>query len=214
MIDAPSPRLAPPHKLYPGFLPEDECAALLASAIASHAAFAPTKITTGLDLALRVSSGLQNFGALQESFQARAKRCLPEWLAALGVPAFTPRAIELGMVAHGDGAFFAPHSDLLRDGETTGPSVRILSAVYYFHKEPKGFTGGELRLQYIDATGPGARSVSIVPENNLLVIFPSWLTHEVTRVSCPSGAFDASRFSINCWIHRATTSASHSGEPG
>jgi SM-20-related protein len=77
---------------------------------------------------------------------------------------------------------------------------------------PRPFTGGELRLYgFPKWATPGERAtplpyVDIEPETDTLVIFPSWLRHEVRPVRVPSGAWSHSRFTINCWIHRASGS--------
>jgi Rps23 Pro-64 3,4-dihydroxylase Tpa1-like proline 4-hydroxylase len=74
----------------------------------------------------------------------------------------------------------------------------VLSGVYYFHRRPRAFTGGELRLY---AIGDPDRFVDIEPTHNTLLVFPSWAPHEVRPVSCPTGQFMDSRFAINCWLH-------------
>jgi Rps23 Pro-64 3,4-dihydroxylase Tpa1-like proline 4-hydroxylase len=81
--------------------------------------------------------------------------------------------------------------------------------VYYFHRKPKAFFGGQLRLYplikaeagaYVDAEA-GAY-VDIEPQSDSVVFFPSWFPHEVLPVHCESGAFADGRFSINCWCHK------------
>jgi Rps23 Pro-64 3,4-dihydroxylase Tpa1-like proline 4-hydroxylase len=76
----------------------------------------------------------------------------------------------------------------------------VLSGVYYFHRLPKPFSGGALRLH---AIGDESRFADIEPACDTLVVFPAWAPHEVLPVRCPSGAFMDSRFSINCWAYRA-----------
>ena len=60
------------------------------------------------------------------------------------------------MVAHGDKAFFSRHEDTVMRPEMT--SYRTLSAVYYFHRQPKSFSGGVLRL-YAFAAKEGPSSI-------------------------------------------------------
>ena len=83
---------------------------------------------------------------------------------------------------------------------------RVISAVYYFYREPKGFSGGALRLYRFgaDAQDPAADAGSIAfePRQNSLVCFPSWAKHKVEAVSCPSGKFEDYRFGLNCWFCR------------
>jgi Rps23 Pro-64 3,4-dihydroxylase Tpa1-like proline 4-hydroxylase len=50
----------------------------------------------------------------------------------------------------------------------------ILTYLYWCHKEPKKFEGGDLILPEIDE--------GITYKNNRLVIFPSWRLHEVTPI--------------------------------
>ena len=107
--------------------------------------------------------------------------------------------LELQLVAHHDGAFYKRHIDTQTASDRK--NIRVLSGVYYFHAEPKPFSGGALRLYAIggdDATD----FVDIEPQRNSLLVFPSWAPHEVRTVSCPSKQFSDSRFAINCWIHR------------
>jgi Rps23 Pro-64 3,4-dihydroxylase Tpa1-like proline 4-hydroxylase len=74
----------------------------------------------------------------------------------------------------------------------------VLSGVYYFHRRPKAFAGGELRLH---AIGDPDRFVDIEPVHNALLVFPAWAPHEVRPISCPSGAFVDARFAVNCWFY-------------
>ena len=50
----------------------------------------------------------------------------------------------------------------------------ILTYLYWCHKEPKKFEGGDLILSELDE--------GITYKNNRLVIFPSWRLHEVTPI--------------------------------
>jgi Rps23 Pro-64 3,4-dihydroxylase Tpa1-like proline 4-hydroxylase len=103
--------------------------------------------------------------------------------------------IELQIAAHGNGAFFRRHNDSLKGWNMN----RVISAVYYFHRQPCAFSGGALRLYPL--TGEG--HVDVEPAHNRLVVFPSFVQHEVLPVACPSGDFMDSRFAVNCWFRRA-----------
>jgi len=48
----------------------------------------------------------------------------------------------------------------------------------------------------------------IEPAQNRLVVFPSFVRHEVRKISCPSHDFADSRFSINCWLRKEKCDAS------
>lgn len=104
------------------------------------------------------------------------------------------------MVAHGDGAFFTEHCDTVVDGRKLAVS-RIISAVYYFHRLPKSFSGGVLRIYPLTGREKSDAFVEVEPLNDTLVFFPSWFPHEVLPVSCPTGQFEDSRFAINCWVY-------------
>ena len=94
-------------------------------------------------------------------------------------------------------------------GDARGTQDRLLSAVYYFHREPKRFTGGQLRLHRStpddDPSDPEpirnpADQIDIEPKRNSLLVFPSWASHEVLPVDCPSSRFEDHRFAVNIWL--------------
>src|SRR5262249_9445034 len=104
--------------------------------------------------------------------------------------------------ASNDGDFFHFHSD----NASERVSSRYLTFVYFFHREPQQFEGGELRIH--DARLAGESYVSegsyqpIVPRQNQIVFFPCELMHEITPVECPSRLFADSRFTVNGWLRR------------
>jgi Rps23 Pro-64 3,4-dihydroxylase Tpa1-like proline 4-hydroxylase len=115
---------------------------------------------------------------------------------------FEVREIELQLTASNDGEWFKPHRD-----SGHGPvRSRELTFVYYCHREPRAFAGGELLMfgPYDDASDPRAqeRCISLSPAQNSIVFFPSHYLHEVRPVSCPSRQFAASRLTYNGWLHR------------
>jgi Rps23 Pro-64 3,4-dihydroxylase Tpa1-like proline 4-hydroxylase len=121
-------------------------------------------------------------------------------IAQLRVSTFEMAGIEIQLVAHGDGAFYKPHIDTRTGPESDLSTVRVLSGVYYFHAEPKAFSGGALRLYDFAFGAHEPRFVDIEPERNTFVAFPSWARHEVLPVSCPTRQFIDSRFAVNCWV--------------
>jgi Rps23 Pro-64 3,4-dihydroxylase Tpa1-like proline 4-hydroxylase len=70
----------------------------------------------------------------------RVRSVLPDVCAALGSRIFAPARFETELVAHGDGAFFARHTDTIVKSKARR-SHRMISMVYYFHSAPKAFTG-------------------------------------------------------------------------
>jgi SM-20-related protein len=122
----------------------------------------------------------------------------PEIIAELGLPESVPGHVEMQMTSHNDGEHYKLHSD----NNSAATRKRLLTYVYYFHKIPKSFTGGNLLIYGgRDYRDPGPVVETIVPENDMIVFFDSSLLHEVDDVSCPSKEFDDGRFTINGWIH-------------
>lgn len=189
-----------PHVVRRNFLPEDMVAALLEYAVLHEADFAPTKVGRNkLDPTFRVSARLRQLGAFGEIIESKILAMLPSLIDELRVTSFQAGRLGTELVAHGDGAFYKRHIDTQTAPDRDVTRSRALSAVYYFHAEPKAFSGGALRLYGI---GAGAGFVDIEPIRNSLLVFPSWAPHEVMPVHCPSRRFADSRFAINCWIHR------------
>jgi Rps23 Pro-64 3,4-dihydroxylase Tpa1-like proline 4-hydroxylase len=119
---------------------------------------------------------------------------------ALGLPSFPITQIEMQITASNEGDYFRRHTD-----NTHALLVgRHLTYVYFFHREPKRFRGGRLRLYdtSIDAGQPvcGQASIDIEPVQNSVVFFPSHMFHEVETVHCPTRDFVDSRFTINGWF--------------
>ena len=198
------PPLMPPYRTYRGFLDSDTHARLLAWAIENEVKFEPTLVDVGKrDLAKRISLGVRDFGPMKALLRQRLLDLVPALIRDLRVTPFEPSKVELELVAHNDGAFFKRHIDtFVGDERRAMASDRLLSAVYYFHAEPKAFSGGALRLYPLAEKEDESNFADVQPEQNTLLAFPSWASHEVLPVSCPSRRFSDSRFAVNCWVHR------------
>jgi Rps23 Pro-64 3,4-dihydroxylase Tpa1-like proline 4-hydroxylase len=127
---------------------------------------------------------------------------LPDILQQLNHPTFDVSQVEMQLTAHNDGCFYKIHND--SGSEKT--ATRTITYVYYFHQEPKNFSGGELRLYETElkagvATTNGQYK-TIEPKNNSIVFFDSRCKHEVMPVKCPSQKFEDSRFTLNGWLRR------------
>lgn len=200
-------RILPPYSVRRDFLPPQLVADLLAFAEAHEAEFEPAKVGSreeqAVNPAVRISSRIRKFDPLRGEVARRVRPLAGELAAELKVKPFETAAMELELVAHNDGAFYNPHIDLV---QSIGPqaTMRVLSGVYYFHARPKAFEGGALRLLEIGNLSESRGFVDIEPADNTLVFFPSWMPHEVRKVSCPSRRFLDSRFAINCWFHKAS----------
>ncbi len=150
----------------------------------------------------RRSRVFMDAGRHQEIILDRIRGVLPQVLEGLGMEEFPVTRAEVQITASNDGDFFRAHSD---DADATIAS-RHLTFVYFFHREPRQFEGGELRLHDLPWTAEDqvrARSYHAVsPRQNQIVFFPSSLLHEITPVACASRAFADSRFTLNGWLHK------------
>jgi len=200
----------PPSHVYADFLAPAERARMLEWALANEANFTVSRIFGDVVNPRRVSRSLTDLGPMREVLKARARALLPGAFADTGTPPFDVASLELEMVAYGDGARFAPHSDMpigprrrSLGEEERGSINRRLSGVYYFHREPKGFTGGALLLHRFGSEGGPGDRVEIAPVQNSFVLFPSWVVHEVAPVLCPTNDFADHRFAVNIWLRKA-----------
>jgi SM-20-related protein len=203
-----------PHIVFHDVLGAQKVASLLRHVQAHEQDFVPApsrqRGVAGqrIDEAQRKCLLLGALGEFRAPFQAFVRSIAPQALARLGLiePHVEPKEFQIS--AHRDGGHFVTHVDTVDDLAR----VRVLSCVYYFSATPRRFSGGELRLHgFPVAPGGSGRAapstVDIAPEPDTLVVFPSWLSHEVRPVRVPSGAFADSRFAIYCWFHRAAPAA-------
>jgi SM-20-related protein len=150
----------------------------------------------------RSSRVLMDLGKYQDVMLDRIKTALPQVLGKLGMEEFTIAGVEAQVTASNEGDFFHFHSD---NGSERVAS-RYLTFVYFFHSEPRGFEGGELRIH--DARLEKGEYVSkgtyqtIIPQQNQIVFFPCEVLHEITPVKCASRLFRDSRFTLNGWLRR------------
>lgn len=150
----------------------------------------------------RRSRVLMDLAHHQDLMLARIKAVLPQVLDTLGMEEFAIADVEAQVTASNDGDFFHFHSDNGSDRVAS----RHVTFVYFFHREPRQFEGGELRIH--DARLENSTYVSegsyqtIVPQQNQIIFFPCELLHEITPVNCASQRFADSRFTLNGWLRR------------
>ncbi|WP_189095662.1 2OG-Fe(II) oxygenase [Streptomyces kronopolitis] len=109
-----------------------------------------------------------------------------------------------GLISYNDGDFYAPHQDSTPEFHPE----RMLKFVYFVHRTPRPFTGGELRVFDIALPLHTEGSVSWEdrtwrdwePEHDSIVFFRPSAWHEVRKVSCPTKQPEDSRFAINGWL--------------
>jgi hypothetical protein len=190
-----------PFRIHRDFLARGQPAAMLAWALDNRARFRPAMLKSGLvDLQVRHALCLRDLGPLGPILSGCVTGLVPQLVRDLPLTPFTVGALEMELVAYNDGAHFAVHTDTYT-GERGRRGDRVLSGVYYFHREPKMFSGGALRLHKL---GESSGSFpDIAPEQNSFVAFHSWWPHEVLPVACPSRDFADSRFAVNVWVYRS-----------
>ncbi|HSS98770.1 MAG TPA: 2OG-Fe(II) oxygenase [Terriglobales bacterium] len=162
-------------------------------------------ITPGIkkteDFEHRRSHVLMDLGPHQDVILNRLCMTLPHVLSKLGIEPFSISRMEAQITSSKDGDYFRWHSDNGAD-EVAG---RHVTFVYFFHREPKAFEGGELRIQGQPYSAMGdevCNYYTIIPRQNQVVLFDSSLMHEITPVRCSSGKFIDSRLTVNGWFSR------------
>ncbi len=147
-------------------------------------------------------------------FDERLRAMLPYVRQELGLAWFPLGEVERQLTAHGRGGFFVPHVDT---GHPIAATRRV-SCVYYFHRTPRPFSGGELRLydSWITPSGStgAATCTTLTPLDNSIVMFPSNAFHEVRPVLPETDNFGDSRFTVTIWLREgAWSEASEASQP-
>ncbi|MEG4816883.1 2OG-Fe(II) oxygenase [Microcoleus sp. K5-D4] len=184
------------------FLTPAEKNKLLKYVLAKESEFVSTSTSTNAE-DYRRSMVLHSFPEFSELMVNRIKAILPDVLKSLNIPSFPLGEIEAQLTMHNDNNFYKLHND----SGSPDTASRFFTYVYYFYREPKGFSGGELQIydSKIENNFYVADKTfrTVEPRNNSIVFFLSRYMHEVLRVSCPSKAFADSRFTINGWVRKA-----------
>jgi hypothetical protein len=154
----------------------------------------------------RVSFTVGGLKEIQSEFWSYVSEALPSLCPRLQVPLFPVGRTEVRVRTYRAGNFFEVH----RDNSIPESADRTVSFVYFFHRVPRRYTGGELLL--FD-TSPSSKRYSItnftrvVPVDNALIMFPSRFYHAVVPVECTSPDPGDTRFVINGHIRRADAAA-------
>lgn len=196
--------LASPFIQIDNFLNEEEKSKAISYSLEKESAFVDTGplYNTSYHPEHRKSLVLYEFPAIAEIFLRRLRKAIPFVVSKLGMGLFPVSRIEVQLTAHNDNNYFRLH----QDNGTPETATRELTYSYYFYREPKPFSGGELAIydrKIINSTDyPSDSFQTIEPRNNSIVFFPSNCYHEVLPVTCVSHAFADSRFTINGWVRR------------
>jgi hypothetical protein len=129
-----------------------------------------------------------NLGPLAESVTKALRSHMESGRAILGTPDQVEVELELRLYAIGDTQAVSCHAN----------RANALQMVYYFHRQPKGFTGGGVRL-FDSRTENGMRRGSfrdLEIGDNVLLIFPENAVSAGLPVRCPTRAFGDGLFVI------------------
>lgn len=202
--------IAPPYCLVPDFLPPHELDFATAHALAHEKEFENAVLSlaeekakwSSSDYRFRRSRVMNDVAPVVPMIIGKLQALMPRLWGPLAMEPMTFSRVECQMTAHGDGDFFNTHTD----NGLPDIAGRCVSYVYYFHREPKRFTGGALRL-YKTVVGEGTvragdKVIDIDPPRNGLMVFPSWIQHEVTPIACASEALADHRLTVNGWLVR------------
>ena len=178
--------------------------------VATEARFTPAGVVSSsggkrIAAAIRSSRVLQTgpgFRELRSWFRERVLAALEGAWERLQMEPFSIGRTEVQLTSHRAGDFFGLHHDAGGSGAT---GERRVTFVYYFHKRPKRFSGGDLLLFDTDPARDacGAKYTRIAPLHNSILFFPSNCYHVVLPVACEGSDFQDGRFTLNGWMHPA-----------
>src|SRR3989442_3831182 len=153
-----------------GFLSGSEVAWLMELTFAAESRFVPARVSDDKE-DYRHSFALAAPDALRQLFVAKITAVMPEVMPQLRLGQFALGAIDCQVTASVDGSYFQAHTDAGGNANYK----RQFTYVYYFNREPKGFTGGELRI-YDDTIRNGKLAATlsfqvIEPRHNTILAF-------------------------------------------
>lgn len=188
-----------PYIRIPNFLSEVENRAVLDFAVRKEPDYQGSQVETKL-AGYRHSRVLMKLDDLDIDFDGRIREIVPDALNYFKLPLLSRTKLETQLSTHGDGGYYRIHND----NGSPDTASRVLTYVYYFHRHPVAFKGGQLRLYDSRVESghwrPAETFVELNPENNTLVFFPSRIMHEVLPTYCSSGSFADGRFTLNGWV--------------
>ncbi len=193
--------LIPQVRLVPDFLNETELAEIWNEVFSLEQFFSPARVHDKVDENLRSAKVIFEKKIPQSS--KILKRKLNELITKnkdyknlLKLDVFNS---QLHLSRHLNQDFLSKHRD--NDGNST-ESKREWTYIYYFFKEPKAFTGGELLIYHTNPINHNfvQSFTRIIPKNNLLILFPSDFFHEVNQIKMESETPIKGRYTLNGWL--------------
>ena len=197
--DAPADARPVPFVHRTDFFPARRCSELLAFAERNRERFQPSGYgpslgSVGLPSPMVLSERRVTEQEVQPWFEARLRSVFPEVLQRLRMPEPRKYRVDMATSAHLGGHFLTKHND----NGAPRFRTRMLSFAYYFHSQPRRFSGGELLLH--DGNGETASFTRIEPLHNSIVFFPASAAHQTTAVEDDLESFGDARFAISGWL--------------
>jgi len=201
-----SPEIQPkpvPFVIIPDFLQPEEHQRLLDFTLDHERLYVKAK--TGIN-APSYNPALRNnlYGSktpteIKKQFRSLISGVLPDLLRKLRIPPFEVDKISVMLTATLGGQYYRNHIDK----KNSQPPHRVLNCVYYYHKEPKAFSGGDLLMHDTnlkDLQTPGNRFTRLSPQNNCMAVFPADYYHEISEVVGDPDDFSSARFAVVCHV--------------
>jgi SM-20-related protein len=180
------------------FLPPEVYAALLPYVLEREAKFVGSSVLSN-DPEYRKSTVLYQFPEYAQMFRSALRAAHGRICEAIDVPGFTIDHIECQLTATADRGYFKPHND-----NSAGVGHRKVTFVYYFHREPRPYNGGEIRFfghnPLAPDTGDARHMLELSPVQNAIIFFDASCYHEVRDVLCQTPGFANARFTVNGWV--------------
>ena len=179
------------------FLTNEQCDRLMALACAERGRLSPARVGEDprVDPEARITfeTDARVRRSVKPWFLPKVRSAVPEARARLRMEGGGRYEVQMwNMRVYAAGGFYTAHHDDTKN--------RKLSFVYFFHQEPRRFSGGDLLLYDADAETahcPFEAFSRIVPVRNSIVFFPSCSWHQVTPVHCDTDDFGSGRFVLN-----------------
>jgi SM-20-related protein len=191
------------------FLPPEVHASLLNYVLEREAKFVGSSVLSN-DPEYRKSAVLYQFPEYEQMFRSALRAAHPRICESIGVPAFTIDHIECQLTATANKGYFKPHND-----NSAGVGHRKVTFVYYFHREPRPYNGGEIRFFGYNPLAPdngeARHMLELHPVQNSIIFFDASCYHEVRDVLCQTQGFANARFTVNGWV--CTKKAQRAAQP-
>lgn len=188
-----------PYLRIPSFLPPSINNEILEFAVSQESQFRASAVLSD-ELNYRQSSVIYELGETGVQFENALQPYLKEAMTYFNMEYPRRTHFESQLTVSSEQDYFKRH----RDDSSESVQNRVLTYVYYFSAQPQKFKGGILNMydyvQKDDSLVAAESYISISPTNNSLILFPSWVSHEVMPVQYSGNIFRNNRFTINGWI--------------